>query len=77
MQAIITAHAKTVAIVAEQRIWNGLIHKLPAAAYRMYKLGEEVLAYSENQQQLVKPLIVVKHKSCMAIASFDLFVDCG
>lgn len=50
MDALKTAQAETNLIVAEWRVREALTGNNPPAADQTYKLGEEVLVYSEENK---------------------------
>ena len=59
MEIIKSAQAEMNSIVAERRVLAALTRDIPPAADRNYKLGEEVLVYSEKEKKWIGPYIVV------------------
>lgn len=56
MDAIKTAQAEMNAIVAERRVRNELILKVPIALDWLYEVAEEMPAYSVDDNEIVGPL---------------------
>lgn len=44
-------------IIAERSVLAALKRDIPPAAYRQYKLGEEVLVYSEKDKNWLGPFL--------------------
>ena len=59
MDMIKKAQAEMNTIVAERRVLAALTRDIPPAADRTYKLGEEVLVYSELNKRWEGPFIIV------------------
>lgn len=82
MEALKTAQAEMNSIVAERRVVEALTRNIPPAADRVYKLGEEVLVYSEAKREWVGPfevvhvhgrMITVKNKENSVRKTFNSF----
>ena len=59
LEIIKIAQAEMNSIVAERRVLAALTRDIPPAADRTYKIGEEVLIYSEKEKKWLGPFIVV------------------
>ena len=54
-----SAQAEMNSIVAERKVLSALTRNIPPAADRVFKLGEEVLVYHEQNKKWEGPYIVV------------------
>ncbi len=59
LEMIKTAQAEMNSIVAERRVLAAVTRDVPPATDRTYKLGEDVLVYSEKEKEWLGPFIVV------------------
>ena len=59
MAIIKKAQAERNSILGERRVLEALTRNIPPAADRTYKLGEEVLVYSEKDKKWEGPFIVL------------------
>lgn len=59
MESFAAIQAEINAITVEKRIMTVLTKAILHAADRLYKIGEEVVLYSEKEKKWLVPLIVV------------------
>ena len=59
MEIIKIAKAEMNSIIAERHVLAAINTKIPAAADRTYKFGEELLVYSEKDKGCLGPYIVI------------------
>lgn len=72
MEILPAAQAEMISIVAERKIMTALTRDIPPAADRVYKTGEEILVYSENEKKRIGAFIFIDVKGRMiTVQSID------